>query len=99
MTEAALPLGRFGIVALWSAPRCRSTAFLRMMVERGDFTVLHEPCSQLKNFGCAYVADRWEARPTIVRATSAPQVTPSLPGALPCPPEIPPSGDGPPVGT
>ena len=28
---------------LWSAPRCRSTAFLRMMHERGDFLVLHEP--------------------------------------------------------
>jgi hypothetical protein len=39
------------ILALWSAPRCRSTAFARMMAERGDYTVLHEPFSHLVNFG------------------------------------------------
>lgn len=39
------------LIALWSAPRCRSTAFLRMMAERGDFTVLHEPFSHLHDFG------------------------------------------------
>jgi hypothetical protein len=32
---------------LWSAPRSRSTAFFRMMAERGDFTVVHEPFSYL----------------------------------------------------
>lgn len=32
---------------LWSVPRSRSTAFFRMMAERGDFTVVHEPFSYL----------------------------------------------------
>jgi hypothetical protein len=36
---------------LWSAPRGRSTAFFRMMAERGDFTVVHEPFSYLGEFG------------------------------------------------
>jgi hypothetical protein len=49
---------RPGILALWSAPRCRSTAFLRMMAERGDFAVVHEPFSLLVNFGSATVGDR-----------------------------------------
>ena len=40
-----------GIFALWSAPRARSTAFFRSMAERGDFTVLHEPFSNLKDYG------------------------------------------------
>lgn len=35
------------VLALWSAPRCMSTAFLRMMAERGDFQVVHEPFSDL----------------------------------------------------
>lgn len=39
------------ILALWSAPRSRSTAFLRMMMQRGDFCVLHEPFSHLADFG------------------------------------------------
>ena len=36
---------------LWSAPRSRSTAFFRMMAERGDFTVVHEPFSYLVMHG------------------------------------------------
>jgi hypothetical protein len=43
------------ILALWSAPRSRSTAFERMMRERGDFTVLHEPFSHLANYGSTIV--------------------------------------------
>ncbi|HEX8768756.1 MAG TPA: hypothetical protein VF714_10320 [Jatrophihabitans sp.] len=39
------------ILALWSAPRCRSTAFFRMMLERGDFQAVHEPFSYLAEFG------------------------------------------------
>lgn len=39
------------LIALWSAPRCRSTAFLRMMTERADRMVVHEPFSQLSDFG------------------------------------------------
>lgn len=33
--------------ALWSAPRARSTAFFRSMVERGDLVGLHEPFCNL----------------------------------------------------
>ena len=40
---------------LWSAPRSRSTAFFRMMAERGDFTVVHEPFSYLVMYGHADV--------------------------------------------
>ncbi|MFF3482648.1 sulfotransferase family protein [Streptomyces sp. NPDC002701] len=39
------------IIALWAMPRSRSTAFFRMMAERGDFRVLHEPFSNLAEFG------------------------------------------------
>jgi hypothetical protein len=46
------------VLALWSAPRCRSTAFLRMIAERGDFLVIHEPFSQLADFGEITVAGR-----------------------------------------
>jgi hypothetical protein len=45
------------LLMLWSAPRSRSTAFFRMMAERGDFTVVHEPFSYLAEFGYAEVAD------------------------------------------
>lgn len=45
------------LLALWSAPRSRSTAFERMVMERGDFTVLHEPFSHLADFGSATVGD------------------------------------------
>jgi hypothetical protein len=43
------------LVALWSAPRCRSTAFFRMMSERGDFTPVHEPFSYLAEFGVSEI--------------------------------------------
>jgi len=33
------------IIPLWSIPRSISTAFERMMMERGDFKVIHEPFS------------------------------------------------------
>ncbi|GAB2331851.1 sulfotransferase family protein [Streptomyces griseoincarnatus] len=46
------------LLALWSAPRCRSTAFMRMMAERGDFVVVHEPFSHVADFGSADVAGR-----------------------------------------
>lgn len=35
------------IVALWTHPRSISTAFERVMMERGDFRILHEPFSYL----------------------------------------------------
>lgn len=51
-----MPIPR--VLALWSAPRCRSTAFLRMIAERRDFLVIHEPFSQLADFGEITVAGR-----------------------------------------
>ncbi|MEE4543003.1 sulfotransferase family protein [Streptomyces sp. V4-01] len=35
------------ILFMWSTPRALSTAFLRMMAERGDFLVVHEPFSSI----------------------------------------------------
>jgi hypothetical protein len=51
--------GRGGIplLALWSAPRSRSTAFARMMAERADRAVVHEPFSLVVDFGQAKVGD------------------------------------------
>lgn len=46
------------MLALWSAPRSRSTAFERMMRERGDFVVLHEPFSHTQNYGSTTVDGR-----------------------------------------
>jgi hypothetical protein len=39
------------VYGLWSAPRARSTAFFRSMLERGDLTALHEPFCNLADFG------------------------------------------------
>jgi hypothetical protein len=58
------------MLMLWSAPRSRSTAFFRMMAERGDFTVAHEPFSYLDEFGYAEVGG--------VRVTSAPDLFAAL---------------------
>ncbi len=52
-----MPTDRPVILALWSAPRSRSTAFERMMCARGDFTVLHEPFSHVANYGSTTVDD------------------------------------------
>jgi Sulfotransferase domain len=40
------------------APRSRSTAFYRMMIERGDFTGVHEPFSRVEVFGTADIGTR-----------------------------------------
>jgi hypothetical protein len=39
------------VIAMWAHPRAVSTAFLRMMIERGDVTVIHEPLVTLTDFG------------------------------------------------
>ena len=70
MTSGARPGARPAILALWSAPRCRSTAFARMMAERGDYRVLHEPFSYLVNFGESDVGGR------LIR--SEPEIVPAL---------------------
>ena len=46
------------VFALWSAPRARSTAFFRSMVERGDLLALHEPFEGLMYFGDTEVEGR-----------------------------------------
>jgi Sulfotransferase domain len=46
------------VFALWSAPRARSTAFFRSMVERGDLISLHEPFWNLTAFGDTDVEGR-----------------------------------------
>jgi Sulfotransferase domain len=58
------------VLVLWSAPRSRSTAFFRMMTERGDFTAVHEPFSYLAEFGYAELAG--------TRVTSAPALLDGL---------------------
>ncbi|MEU3163920.1 sulfotransferase family protein [Streptosporangium sp. NPDC006930] len=50
-------------IVLWAVPRSRSTAFLRIMLERGDLEVAHEPFSYLQSDGHFEFAGR--------RATSA----------------------------
>lgn len=54
---------------LWSVPRGRSTAFFRMMAERGDFEVVHEPFSYLVMHGHTDVGGtRVGSEPDLVRA-------------------------------
>ena len=48
---------------LWSAPRSRSTAFLRSMIERGDIVALHEPLETLAYDGPAEFAGTWFESP------------------------------------
>lgn len=44
------------MLMLWSVPRSRSTAFYRMMAERGDFTAVHEPFSHVAVSGRADIS-------------------------------------------
>jgi hypothetical protein len=54
---------------LWSAPRSRSTAFFRMMTQRGDVTAVHEPFSYLAEFGHADIGGtRVTAVPALIAA-------------------------------
>jgi Sulfotransferase domain len=46
------------VFALWSAPRARSTAFFRSMLERGDLLALHEPLEGLMYLGDTEVEGR-----------------------------------------
>jgi hypothetical protein len=58
------------LLMLWGAPRSRSTAFFRMMAERGDFVMVHEPFSYLAESGYASIAGE--------RITSAGDLTGAL---------------------
>jgi hypothetical protein len=46
------------LLFLWGTPRSMSTAFLRMMLERGDHEVFHEPFSSIVVQGRTVVGDR-----------------------------------------
>lgn len=52
------------ILALWSAPRSRSTVFFRMLLERDDLHLLHEPFCNVANDGNTEVGD------VVVRSTA-----------------------------
>ena len=55
------------VFALWSAPRTRSTAFIRSIVERGDMTVLHEPFCNLRDYGETDVGARtFDSAPSLL---------------------------------
>ncbi|HST66660.1 MAG TPA: hypothetical protein VLM05_15850 [Mycobacteriales bacterium] len=60
------------VLALWSAPRSRSTAFQRMMDARGDRIVLHEPFSRRADFGAVEVAGQTVTdEPALIAAITA----------------------------
>jgi hypothetical protein len=46
------------IIALWSTPRSRSTAFMWMMMQRGDFLVLQEPFGRSAYYSEERIFDR-----------------------------------------
>lgn len=48
------------IIVLWTTPRSRSTAFERMMIERGDLTVFDEPFSARYYFSEERRSDRFD---------------------------------------
>ena len=48
---------RPNLLFLWGTPRSMSTAFLRMMLERGDHEVFHEPFSSIVVQGRTVVGD------------------------------------------
>ncbi|MGI9577854.1 MAG: sulfotransferase family protein [Microthrixaceae bacterium] len=52
------------ITFLWTTPRSRSTAFERMMIERGDHTVLDEPFSERYYFSSERMSDRYPDKET-----------------------------------
>lgn len=44
-----------GLIALWAAPRSRSTAFFRYMLEHGGLVALHEPFDNIADHGSTAV--------------------------------------------
>ncbi len=56
-------------IALWAVPRSRSTALLRVMLERGDLEVIHEPFSYLAQDGFFELAgQRLSSQPELLSA-------------------------------
>ena len=54
---------RPGLTALWAAPRSRSTAFFRYMVEHGGLVALHEPFDNIGDHGSTEVNGHLVADP------------------------------------
>lgn len=54
-------------LALWTTPRTSSNAFLRMMVERGDHTVLHEPFEMAYYLGPQRCSPRYDTETSILQ--------------------------------
>ena len=46
---------RPGLITLWAAPRSRSTAFFRYMLEHGGLVALHEPFDNIADYGSTEV--------------------------------------------
>ena len=46
---------RPGLIAMWAAPRSRSTAFFRYMLEHGGLVALHEPFDNIADHGSTVV--------------------------------------------
>jgi hypothetical protein len=44
-----------GLIAMWAAPRSRSTAFFRYMLEHGGLVALHEPFGNIADHGSTVV--------------------------------------------
>jgi hypothetical protein len=44
-----------GLIAMWAAPRSRSTAFFRYMLEHGGLVALHEPFDNIADHGSTRV--------------------------------------------
>ena len=44
-----------GLIAMWAAPRSRSTAFFRYMLEHGGLVALHEPFDNIADHGSTLV--------------------------------------------
>jgi hypothetical protein len=57
MTEAggSSEVARPGLIAMWAAPRSRSTAFFRYMLEHGGLVALHEPFCNIADHGSTEV--------------------------------------------
>ena len=47
-----------GLIAMWAAPRSRSTAFFRYMLEHGGLVALHEPLDNIADHGSTEVNGR-----------------------------------------
>jgi hypothetical protein len=68
-------VARHPILVLWAVPRSASTAFERMMIERGDHDVVDEPFSAHYYFGEDKVSDRFD---TVEPCSSPEEILASL---------------------